>query len=80
MTSLKLFVSFLTTTVFFVVEAMIHYNIGKTGHISLRQIPSLREFVKIVGVVMMVSFLSVLVSGFINTYLGTNDETDSARM
>ena len=79
MTTLKMFVTFVTTVMFFVVEALIHYNIGKTGHISLRQVPSFREFVKIAGVVMVVSFMSVLVSEFINAYIG-GAETDSAGM
>ena len=78
MSSLKMFVTFATTTMFFVVEAMIHYNIGKTGHISLSQIPSIREFVKIAGVVMLFSFMSVLVSEFINNYIG--NETQSPGM
>lgn len=70
MTSFKMFVTFVTTTLFFIVEALLHYNIGKTGHITLQKIPSLREFVKIVAVVMVVSFISVSVSEFITTYIG----------
>lgn len=66
-------ITFLTTTIFFVLEALIHYNIGKTGHITLSKLPSIQEFVKIVGVVMLFSFLSVLVSGFLTTYMNTSD-------
>ena len=50
--------SLLVTALFFTVEALLHFNIGKTGHISLRYLPDRKELVRIVSVVLLFSLLS----------------------
>lgn len=50
--------SLVVTAVFFTLEALLHYNIGKTGQISLRMIPSRKELFRIVAVVLLFSLLS----------------------
>lgn len=53
------------TFCFFFVEALLHFNIGKTGRISLTSFPSNKEMLKIVFVV---AFFSIL-SGFVATMI-----------
>lgn len=70
LTMSTLLITFFITTLFFVAEAIIHYNIGKTGEITMRRIPSRREMVKIVLVVMLFAFFSVTVSEMISRMFG----------
>lgn len=58
-------VSFVVTTLFFTVEALMHYNIGKTGKIGLSEVPPFREQLEMVGTVMIFSALSAFASEWI---------------
>jgi len=50
--------SLLVTAIFFTLEALIHFNIGKSGHISLRLLPDRKELIRIISVVLLFSLLS----------------------
>lgn len=64
-------VTFSSTIAFFLLEAILHYNIGKTGHITLKHFPGFKDFVKIVSVVVLFAFLSTVVAELINHTIGT---------
>lgn len=64
--------TFMTTTFFFIVEALIHFNIGKTGRISLSVMPSRKELTSIVTVVVIFAFMSVVVGEMISRLIGTD--------
>ena len=50
-------IPFVVTTCFFYIEALIHFNMGKNGKISLT-LPPLKENFKILGIITFFSFLS----------------------
>lgn len=50
-------IPFVVTTCFFYIEALIHFNMGKKGKISLT-LPPLKENFKILGIITFFSFLS----------------------
>lgn len=58
-------VSFVVTTLFFTVEALMHYNIGKTGKLGLSEVPPFHEQLEMVGTVMLFSALSAFASEWI---------------
>lgn len=60
-------VIFLTVCFFFTLEAILHYSIGKTGNFSL-VFPPFKDFIKIVTVVVVFSFLSTVVQNMIVNY------------
>lgn len=69
MAKLSSIIAFTTTTVFFVLEDLLLYNIGKTGKITFRKIPSLGEFLRIVAVVMFFALMSILVAVFLSEFV-----------
>lgn len=60
-------VTFIVVTFFFTMEAMLHYAIGKTGRYTL-VIPTLKDFIKIVSVVITVALVSTIVTRLIDSY------------
>lgn len=53
-------VAFIVTTVFFSLEALLHYNIGKDGKLGLSNLPPPKEMLHIVLVVALFSFFSAV--------------------
>ena len=62
-------VSFAVTTLFFTLEALLHYNIGKTGKLGLSHFPPAKEALEIVGVVMIFAALSAATAILIQKYM-----------
>ena len=60
-------VTFLVVTFFFTLEAMLHYAIGKTGRYTL-VVPTIKDFLKIVSVVLTVALVSTVVTRVIDSY------------
>jgi len=60
-------VVFCVTVFFFVIEAIVHYNIGKTGRVFGMELPSRTELGKIIIVVVFFAFLSTMASSLINS-------------
>lgn len=56
---------FIVSFIVFTLEAFIHYNIGKTSKVTLDfEIPTFKEFLHIIGVVAIFSFInSVVIRG-----------------
>jgi hypothetical protein len=70
MISTEGYISFFVTIVWFLLEALVHYNIGKTGSGWIRKFPDREEFVLIITSIAICSFLSTtttnLISGVLN--------------
>ena len=58
------FVQFFVTIGFFYLEALIHYNIGKKGRLGF-SIPRWKDNKLIIGVIGIFSFISCLVTSFV---------------
>jgi hypothetical protein len=58
-------VTTLVTFCFFFVEALLHFNIGRTGKISLAEIPNGKELAKIAAVVAVFYLFSGIVSYYV---------------
>ena len=74
--SLKRIAQFIAIVGMFVIEAIIHYNIGRDGRISMKKLPSGGEWLRIIGVVMFFGALSIavgeLLSALFTTYTTTS--------
>lgn len=66
--STKIIISFFVTTIFFFIEAVIHYNIGKYGKIGF-QIPKYHHTFKIISTILLFSFISCCVTHYIQIAL-----------
>ena len=64
-------VNFGTTFAFFFLEALFHYNIGKTGRITLKHFHSPHDLLRIASVVMLFSFLATVAAEAISHLIGT---------
>ena len=62
-------VSTTVTFIFFFMEALIHYNLGKTGQLSISRFPRRGELVRLIFTIAFFSFLSAVVIKAINTYM-----------
>ena len=62
---------FVVICIFFYIEALIHYNIGKTGHIAFN-IPSLRNNCKIIGIITVFAALSTGVTYLLKMWLSNS--------
>lgn len=60
-------ITFLVVVFFFTIEALTHYSIGKTGRFTI-VMPSVKDFMKIICVVVLVSLTSTIVSKIIDSY------------
>lgn len=60
-------ITFLVVVFFFTIEALTHYSIGKTGRFTI-VMPSAKDFMKIICVVVLVSLTSTIVSKIIDSY------------
>ena len=63
------FVAFFVTIVWFFLEALVHYNIGKTGSCWISAFPHGEEFVLILTSIAICSFLSTVTTNFITGIL-----------
>ena len=70
-TNINLFVTF----GFFLLEAILHFNIGKTGRIGLSVMPSFKEFMKIAAIVAFFSIMSVIVANYITEFFAPIEKT-----
>ena len=61
-------IQFIVTSLFFYIEALMHYNIGKSGYISF-SIPPIRQNFLIMGIILCFSFVSSVVTYFLEIYL-----------
>ena len=64
------FIQFIITSFIFYIEAIIHYNIGKFGHIAFRM-PSLNQNLLMICIIMVFSFISSCITYFIGKFLTT---------
>lgn len=60
-------ITFFVVVFFFTIEALTHYSIGKTGRFTI-VMPSAKDFLKIILVVVLVSLTSTIVSKLIDSY------------
>lgn len=58
---------------FFTLEAILHYSIGKTGGFAV-VLPPMKDFVKIVTIVLVFSVLSTITQRIILNVLGEESE------
>ena len=63
------YVAFFVTIMWFFLEALVHYNIGKNGSIWLSQFPDFHEFILIFTSIAICSFLSTVTTNFITGIL-----------
>ena len=63
------FVAFFVTIVWFFLEALVHYNIGKTGSCWITSFPHGEELVLILTSIAICSFLSTVTTNFITGIL-----------
>ncbi len=61
-------IQFSVTCFIFYIEALIHYNIGKYGHIAFN-LPSFRQNILIIGIIMFSSCISSCIVYFIGNIL-----------
>ena len=64
-------IAFFITSFFFLIEALIHYNMGKNGKFSI-SIPDKKSVCKIMLIIFFFSFLSSGTMYFIELLLNTN--------
>ena len=79
--STKIIISFFITTIFFFIEAVIHYNIGKYGYIGF-QLPTYKHILKILSTILFFSFLSCCATHYIlialdQTIISLNSNTQN---
>ena len=55
----------LVTIIFFFLESLLHYNIGKTGYISLKHFPSKKEVFNLLITIVGFAIASTLTSNYI---------------
>ena len=55
----------LVTIIFFFLESLLHYNIGKTGYISLKHFPSKKEDFSLLITIVAFAIASTLTSNYI---------------
>lgn len=55
-------VGIVVTVLMFSLEALLHYNIGATGHITFTHFPSRKELVRIITVVVIFALLSEVIT------------------
>lgn len=55
----------LVTIIFFFLESLLHYNIGKTGYISLKYFPSKKEVFSLLITIVAFAIASTLTSNYI---------------
>lgn len=63
-----IFISFFVTTIFFFIEGVIHYNIGKYGNIGFK-FPKYKHCIKIISTILIFSFVSCCVTQYIKIAL-----------
>ena len=68
----KEIISTLITIIFFTIEAILHYNIGKTGTISFFHFPTMKEALKILFTIVIFATASTLVTHYIETLFIVN--------
>jgi|TARA_R110002074_G_scaffold112908_2_gene241348 tetrahydromethanopterin S-methyltransferase subunit D len=68
----KEIISTLITIIFFTIEAILHYNIGKTGNISFFHFPKMKEALKILFTIVIFATASTLVTHYIETLFIVN--------
>ncbi len=59
----------IVTIFFFCIEAILHYNIGKTGNISSFHLPTIHESLKLITTVTIFAIASTLTANYIETLL-----------
>jgi len=64
-------IAFFVTSFFFLIEALIHYNMGKNGRFTL-SIPEKKTICKILLIIFFFSFLSSATTYFIEMLLKSN--------
>jgi len=60
-------ISTIVTIFFFGIEALLHYNIGKTGNISLFHFPTMKESLKLIVTIAIFAIASTLTANYIET-------------
>lgn len=61
-------IQFFVICLIFYIEALIHYNIGKFGHVAFN-LPSFRQNLLIIGIIMFFSFISSCIIYFLEKIL-----------
>ena len=74
----RIAVNTIITFVTFVIEAILHYNIGKTGRISFRYLPGRKDLWRIAVVVAFFSVISEAVSILVNRLFPEQTMTTSS--
>jgi hypothetical protein len=59
----------LVTIFYFCIEALLHYNIGKTGNLTLIHFPTKMEVIKLLGSIALFAIASTLTSNYIEHLL-----------
>ena len=57
----------IVTIIFFCIEAILHYNIGKTGNITSFHFPTMKESLKLICTVTIFAIASTLTANYIET-------------
>ena len=73
MTFVQVTVNTIITFLTFFLEALLHYNIGKSGRITFRYFPHFKELWKIAMVVGFFSLLSQVAANIVNDIFKTDD-------
>jgi len=63
------FVPTLVTIIFFFLESILHYNIGKTGYITLKHFPSKMETFNLLITIVVFAISSTLTTNYIKHLL-----------
>ena len=64
-------IQFISTIIVFYIEAVTHYNIGKTGRLNLfkLKIPNLKESALMIIIITIFAFISSSITYYLNLYL-----------
>ena len=57
------------TIIFFCIEAILHYNIGKTGNITSFHFPTMKDSLKLISTITIFAIASTLTANYIETLL-----------
>ena len=69
---MKKYIVFFSTMFIFAIEAILHYNIGKTGNISFFHFPTMKEALKLLFTIAIFATASTLVTHYIETLFIVN--------
>ena len=62
-------IQIIVTIFFFCIEAILHYNIGKTGNISSFHFPTMKESLKLIVTITIFAIASTLTANYIETLM-----------